>query len=105
MKLDKIPAIYSLTTVSIFRKYSSLMDLIFSLGEVKFDSLTLLRHPNIQYSKVPKSLLFLNNFGDWLKCRKAMKLHDSQMVWFRHLYILFSRYMFINNLQLVEPEA
>jgi N-acetylglucosaminylphosphatidylinositol deacetylase len=28
-----------------------------------------------------------------------MKEHSSQMVWFRKLYIIFSRYMLINTLQ------
>lgn len=30
--------------------------------------------------------------------QKAMKQHVSQMVWFRKLYIVFSRYMLINTL-------
>jgi N-acetylglucosaminylphosphatidylinositol deacetylase len=30
--------------------------------------------------------------------QKAMKEHKSQMVWFRKLYITFSRYMLINSL-------
>lgn len=30
---------------------------------------------------------------------KAMKQHRSQLLWFRRLYMLFSRYMLINTLQ------
>lgn len=30
--------------------------------------------------------------------QRAMKQHHSQMVWFRKLYITFSRYMIINSL-------
>ena len=32
----------------------------------------------------------------------AMKAHKSQYVWFRQLYILFSRYLFVNSFQLLE---
>ncbi|ETN62361.1 n-acetylglucosaminyl-phosphatidylinositol de-n-acetylase [Anopheles darlingi] len=31
--------------------------------------------------------------------QSAMRLHGSQMVWFRKLYIVFSRYMVINSLR------
>ncbi|KFB40798.1 AGAP001955-PA-like protein [Anopheles sinensis] len=31
--------------------------------------------------------------------QNAMRLHNSQMVWFRKLYIVFSRYMVINSLR------
>jgi N-acetylglucosaminylphosphatidylinositol deacetylase len=33
----------------------------------------------------------------------AMKRHVSQMVWFRHLYILFSSYMHLNTLTIRRP--
>lgn len=31
--------------------------------------------------------------------RRAMRQHKSQMLWFRKLYIIFSRYMVINTLR------
>lgn len=31
--------------------------------------------------------------------RNAMRQHKSQMVWFRKLYIIFSRYMVMNTLR------
>lgn len=34
-----------------------------------------------------------------LAVQNAMRLHRSQMVWFRKLYIKFSRYMVINSLR------
>lgn len=30
--------------------------------------------------------------------QRAMSCHRSQLLWFRHLYVLFSRYMRINSL-------
>ncbi|SAM70583.1 related to N-acetylglucosaminyl-phosphatidylinositol de-N-acetylase [Ustilago bromivora] len=35
---------------------------------------------------------------------KAMWKHQTQLVWFRYLYLLFSRYMFSNRLVLWTPE-
>lgn len=34
-----------------------------------------------------------------LPLQKAMAAHESQYVWFRKLYMIFSRYTFINTLQ------
>ena len=31
----------------------------------------------------------------------AMFCHVTQILWFRHLYIFFSRYMFINTFQML----
>jgi N-acetylglucosaminylphosphatidylinositol deacetylase len=31
-----------------------------------------------------------------------MKTHKSQMVWFRYLYIWFSRYMIVNDLEIIK---
>lgn len=49
------------------------------------------------------SLLFSSNwfilkFSDYKLVQLAMAQHKSQMVWFRRLYVLFSRYMLINTL-------
>lgn len=41
-------------------------------------------------------------FLRWTESRRvtrAMKRHKSQMVWFRYLYVAFSRYMVINTLR------
>jgi N-acetylglucosaminylphosphatidylinositol deacetylase len=34
----------------------------------------------------------------YLVTHKAMRQHQTQLVWFRWLYVTFSRYMFINGL-------
>lgn len=38
-------------------------------------------------------------FGPLWFFQKAMSCHHSQLLWFRHLYVIFSRYMRINSLQ------
>ncbi|XP_050084090.1 N-acetylglucosaminyl-phosphatidylinositol de-N-acetylase [Anopheles aquasalis] len=71
--------VLTLETVNLCRKYLSLFDL-------------------------PVTLLLSTNWVilNWRARRvvqSAMRLHGSQMVWFRKLYIVFSRYMVINSLR------
>jgi N-acetylglucosaminylphosphatidylinositol deacetylase len=44
-------------------------------------------------------LLFVSSFRSYAQARRAMYAHESQLVWFRRLYILFSSYMCINHLR------
>lgn len=64
------------------RKYSFLFDLLLSIG--------LSNHWCIL------------NWTDFRRVQKAMHAHYSQMVWFRRLYIIFSRYMVINTLREIQ---
>lgn len=71
--------VLTLETVNLCRKYLSIFDL-------------------------PITLLLSTNWVilSWRARRavqNAMRLHNSQMVWFRKLYIVFSRYMVINSLR------
>jgi len=84
-----MPAVFTLKTVSVLRKYSSIFDTIFSLNAF------LMPHA---YS-VGDRALFVSGLDEIYLAQKAMRQHKSQMVWFRWLYILFSRYMAINELR------
>ncbi|XP_053690541.1 N-acetylglucosaminyl-phosphatidylinositol de-N-acetylase [Sabethes cyaneus] len=71
--------VLTLETVNICRKYISVLDL-------------------------PLTLLLSTNWAvlSWRSRRavqNSMRLHRSQLVWFRKLYIIFSRYMVINSLR------
>eukprot|EP00158_Paraphelidium_tribonemae_P008030 Partr_v1_DN28442_c2_g1_i2_m42231 putative Phosphatidylinositol glycan anchor biosynthesis, class L len=46
-------------------------------------------------------LLFVSTPFEFIQSCLAMSQHYSQLVWFRFLYILFSRYMYVNTLQKV----
>jgi len=54
------------------------------------------------------SLFSFNHFictADWStrkQIQKAMEAHASQYVWFRRIYVTFSRYLFINTFRLIE---
>lgn len=71
--------VFVLETVSIFRKYIWLFDLFPSYFRSTF--------------------LNISSPKDVLKIYSAMREHQSQLVWFRYLYMAFSRYIFINSLK------
>jgi N-acetylglucosaminylphosphatidylinositol deacetylase len=75
----------SLQSLPIYRKYLTLIELI-----------------RVYY--MPKSInikTFILPVKDSLTPHKAMFEHRSQLVWFRYLYLIFSRYIWINDFQLI----
>ena len=46
----------------------------------------------------PLPVCCVNLLGLW-QCHSAMRCHASQYVWFRRLYVLFSRYCVVNTLE------
>ncbi|KAF9974733.1 N-acetylglucosaminyl-phosphatidylinositol de-N-acetylase [Actinomortierella ambigua] len=49
----------------------------------------------------PKELLFVSPVSAVVQAKSAMQKHESQMVWFRKIYVVASRYMAINELRRV----
>lgn len=47
--------------------------------------------------------LLVNSPWQYLKSRTAFKQHESQVVWFRRLYMMASRYMWFNELEKIVP--
>ncbi|KAK1989163.1 GlcNAc-PI de-N-acetylase [Colletotrichum cereale] len=87
--------LYTLTSVSVARKYSNFLDAIptlFSWDDDEDDNY----HPT--------ALVFLSELGaegGWATAWSAMTTaHKSQMVWFRYGWIALSRYMVLNDLRL-----
>ncbi|CAG9330309.1 unnamed protein product [Blepharisma stoltei] len=73
--IDKELKFFELETTGIIRKYIGVLDAILSF-----------RNDYV--------FLNVNLFTTW----KAMATHHSQFVWFRKLFVLFSRYGYINTL-------
>jgi len=69
----------SLQSISIFRKYLTL---------IEFVRLFLTKN-NLKRFILPRRFV--------LTPHRAMLEHRSQLVWFRYLYVLFSRYIFLND--------
>jgi N-acetylglucosaminylphosphatidylinositol deacetylase len=81
--------IFKLRTLNVFRKYLFVLDLIPSLIDLCL----------IKAISENTYLMALNSFSDYACSFKAMLKHRSQLMWFRWLYLISSRYMFINDLQ------
>ncbi|XP_070573361.1 N-acetylglucosaminyl-phosphatidylinositol de-N-acetylase-like [Ptychodera flava] len=71
---------YCLESIPLWRKYLLQLDLPISC-------------------LLPQGLLFVSSWQGVWQAQKAMYAHWSQFVWFRVLYIIFSRYMVINTLK------
>ncbi|XP_030078070.1 N-acetylglucosaminyl-phosphatidylinositol de-N-acetylase [Microcaecilia unicolor] len=84
-KLPQGCSVLTLKSVNIFRKYISLLDLPFSW----FQS---------------HDVVFVLSLEEYRQAKNAMKCHCSQLLWFRHLYLLFSRYMWINSLNFLSHD-
>ena len=76
-KLPDGAKVFALRSVNILRKYSSLLD--------------------VPMSFLLASVVHTASVTDWCILHKAMAAHYSQNVWFRKLYMLFSRYILINT--------
>eukprot|EP00835_Amoeboradix_gromovi_P001820 NODE_91_length_21779_cov_0.171356.p10 type:complete len:197 gc:universal NODE_91_length_21779_cov_0.171356:3049-2459(-) len=75
---------YSLTSVPLYRKYIGILDLALVFMFSNYSSRKV-------YCAFPSQTI---------KGYISMSKHQSQLVWFRYLYLVFSRYMFINEFTL-----
>lgn len=75
-------SVFTLASTSLVRKYISLLD--------------------IPLSCIFNMNTFVNLPGEVYRSWQAMCAHESQLVWFRKLYIVFSRYMYVNTLNEVK---
>ncbi|KAI9503114.1 putative deacetylase LmbE-like domain-containing protein [Coemansia spiralis] len=74
--------VYALETVGLMRKYCSIMDTIFGIG---------------MFFASGNTQMFVADVWGYSMGVQAMIMHESQLAWFRKLYLAFSRYMFINT--------
>ncbi|KAK2537414.1 Pigl [Columba guinea] len=81
-KLPEGCRVLVLESVNLFRKYISILDVPLSC-------------------LLPRDALFILTEEETEQARRAMQCHRSQLLWFRRIYMLFSRYMVINSLRLL----
>jgi len=94
IEVHKPLRVYSLVTVPVVPKY---------IGPIA----ALLAKLDIGFAKVLEMLglgagglpvtVFVSGTREYMTALKAMKQHRSQLVWFRRLYVVFSRYMWVNE--------
>jgi N-acetylglucosaminylphosphatidylinositol deacetylase len=56
-------------------------------------------HPKLSTKKtrgVQSVSFFVSGYWEYSKTLQAMQAHKSQLVWFRWLYVAFSKYMWVN---------
>jgi N-acetylglucosaminylphosphatidylinositol deacetylase len=97
---------YELKSVSILRKYSSLLDfqLVFIsiLPRLLHSLLSYIIPFNLISSPDMSYMLLISTPNDYMVSRAAFASHQSQYSWDRYIYLIASRYMFINELKYID---
>ncbi|XP_041741550.1 N-acetylglucosaminyl-phosphatidylinositol de-N-acetylase [Coregonus clupeaformis] len=75
-------SLLSLSTIGVLRKYLSFLELPISW-------------------LLPSDLCCIIGSKGYGQAKRAMLCHRTQLLWFRYLYIWFSRYMIINTFQVI----
>uniref|UniRef100_A0A8C7RT49 N-acetylglucosaminylphosphatidylinositol deacetylase n=1 Tax=Oncorhynchus mykiss TaxID=8022 RepID=A0A8C7RT49_ONCMY len=76
-------SLLSLLTIGVLRKYLSFLELPISW-------------------LLPSDLCCIIGSKGYIQAKRAMLCHRTQLLWFRYLYIWFSRYMIINTFQVID---
>ncbi|CAF3887461.1 unnamed protein product [Rotaria sp. Silwood1] len=100
-KSSKTPLINEISTASFIFEFSSIIDIfrpIIKFLPRLFRSLFSTKFPFIFSSPNDQRILFVSSPFRYFKGLKAVHVHRSQMIWYRHIYTTFSRHMFINDL-------
>lgn len=87
-----LAAAYSLESTALLRKYCGVLDM--------FVVLPILRLLQLE----AKGMMALVNVRPW-RVHAAMVAHASQYVWYRRLFVVFSRYTFLNTITKIQLAA
>lgn len=91
------PTAYALETVNLIRKFIGPLDLIPTMAKL-VPYLVRISTAHMTGISARERALFMASPTQVMNARRAMYCHGSQLVWYRHLYLIFSRYMVINEL-------
>eukprot|EP01112_Ceratiomyxa_fruticulosa_P004220 TRINITY_DN1465_c0_g1_i6.p1 TRINITY_DN1465_c0_g1~~TRINITY_DN1465_c0_g1_i6.p1 ORF type:complete len:281 (+),score=39.86 TRINITY_DN1465_c0_g1_i6:131-973(+) len=86
--------VYKLITTNIVRKYTGPLEVLYQKIASKVPKRTSNQQ---QQSSVARCYISPDVFRGW----KAMAKHKTQLLWFRYLFVVFSRYSYINTLEQV----
>lgn len=90
------PRVLGLLTVPVVPKYLGIFSVPLARAGIILSGLM----PRV-FS--PSTTILTSGFGEYLIGARALREHDSQMKWFRYLYMLFSRYMWVNEWVEIDP--
>jgi len=95
--------LYTLPTVNILRKYSSMLDALVTMAVGAIVNIISGMTGDKKMTRVERGqerVLFISGLQQYWRAREAMvRGHRSQMVWFRWGWITLGRYMKINDLR------
>lgn len=104
----RIKMSYQLKSVSLLRKYSSIFDFYFTFISFIPRLIRSLLSCVIPFKLIsmPDSsrMLLINTPSDYFVSRAAFANHQTQFSWDRYLYLIASRYMFINELKYIDKQ-
>jgi N-acetylglucosaminylphosphatidylinositol deacetylase len=99
----RAPVTYMLVSTWLFRKYTLLGDLPLTAFPFLRRILQALISPaSVADSAYGNKALIVSTWHRYLKTREAFRNHNSQYSWDRDLYLIFSRYVWFNDLRRVE---
>lgn len=90
------PRVFALITVPLIHKYLG----PFAAALAKIDLTVASLVPSQSPQRLP---VFISGVDGYKTALRAMKQHASQLVWFRWLYVSFSRYMWVNEWMELTP--
>ena len=92
-----IKKIFVLESINIFRKYFLLLEIFFIvMKDIFYVVYDFFKNTN----SLENYFVFynFNLFVNW----KCMSLHYSQFVWYRKLFVIFSRYTYVNTIKMID---
>jgi N-acetylglucosaminylphosphatidylinositol deacetylase len=93
---------YTITTISLLRKYTLLGDMPLTALSFSRRILEALAFPtSVADLSYGHKALVANTWHRYRKTREAFRSHNSQYSWDRHLYLVLSRYVWFNDLKKV----
>ncbi|KAJ9476854.1 N-acetylglucosaminyl-phosphatidylinositol de-N-acetylase [Pseudozyma hubeiensis] len=96
-------ALYVLPTLEVWEKYASVPSAVWE--SISYSGFVPPSSGKMAATYKPASeILVLASSVQYVKAVQAMFKHQTQLEWFRYLYLVFSRYMFSNKLVLWTPE-
>jgi len=103
-RLSQPPKLYTLISLPPFVKYQGPLAPILAKYDLFVQRVWQDIYPyvfgnslDVGRDKQPMVPVFISGVQEYLKALKSMQQHQSQLVWFRYLYVVASRYMWVNE--------
>jgi len=95
---SKTPRLFTLITVPLVHKYIGPTAAVLAKWDLSIAALLdWLSASKTDERHSPRIAVFVSGFSQYRAALRAMMKHRSQLVWFRWLYVTFSRYMWVNE--------